>query len=156
MLWAVLGQPSLLARVQPQPFGWLGCSAHAKPQHHGDSGTCSWSCSSMIFSKLSHGGLTLPSSKQHQAHHRCCRKFQRSFCGSWHRTEGHEGAHEHLEALNPLVHKHLLCTEGRSDTPQERQMPGEMTTDNSKREILVVLSLGTLQPAKPAWLQRGG
>lgn len=41
-------------------------------------------------------------------------------------------------------------------TPWERQMPGEMTTDNSKCQILIVLCLVILQPAKPAWLQRGG
>lgn len=38
----------------------------------------------------------------------------------------------------------------------EIQMPGEMTTDNSKCQILIVLFLVILQPAKPAWLQRGG
>lgn len=119
MLWAVLGQPSPLARARPQPLSWLGCPACAKPQHHGDSGTCSWSFSFMIFSKFSHGGLTLHSSKQHQAHHRCCRMFRRSFCGSWHRTEGHGGVHEQLEVLNPVVHKHFLCTEGHTKYSME-------------------------------------
>lgn len=38
----------------------------------------------------------------------------------------------------------------------EIQMPGEMTTDNSKCQILIVLFLVILQPAKPAWLQHGG
>lgn len=42
--------------------------------------------------------------------------FQRSFCGSWHRTEGHGGVPELLEALwNPLVPKHLLRTEGHTE-----------------------------------------
>lgn len=42
--------------------------------------------------------------------------FQRSCCGSWHRTEGHGGVSELLEALwNPLVPKHLLCTEGHTE-----------------------------------------
>lgn len=41
--------------------------------------------------------------------------FQRGFCGSWHRTEGHGGVPELLEALNPLVPKHVLCTEGRTE-----------------------------------------
>lgn len=39
-------------------------------------------------------------------------------------------------------------------TPQE--MPGKTTTDSSKCQVLLVLFLARLQPAKPAWLQRGG
>lgn len=41
--------------------------------------------------------------------------FQRSFCGSWRRMEGPRDGHGQLEALNPLVHKHLPCTEGPAE-----------------------------------------
>lgn len=82
--------------------------------------------------------------------------FQRGFCGSWHRTEGHGGVHEQLEALNALGTSTCSALKVTPSTPQGRQMRGEMTTDNSKCEILVVLFLLILQPAKPAWLQCGG
>lgn len=113
VLWAVLGQPSPLARVQTLLLSWLGCPAHAMPQHHGDSGTHSWSFSFIIFSKLSHGGLytALNSAKLITGAAGCFRGIY----GSWHRTEGHGGVPEPLEALSPSVPKHLLCTEGHTE-----------------------------------------
>lgn len=85
-------------------------------------------------------------------HHRCCRMFQRSFCGSWHRTEGHRGVPE----LFPNPWCPSICSALKVTLSAPQEMPGKTTTDSSKCQILLVLFLVRLQPAKPAWLQHGG
>lgn len=72
----------------------------------------------MIFFKFSPGGLnfmqlqTAPTSSTSNPPQALRYVFQRSFCGSWRRMEGHGGGREQLEALSLLVWKNLPCTEG--------------------------------------------
>lgn len=153
MLWAVLGQPSPLARVQPQPLSWLGCPACAKPQHHGDSGTCSWSFSFTIFSKFSHGGLTAPNSTKLITGAAGC--FGGVSVGAGTGRRGMEVSMSNWKFSTPWCTSTCCALKVALSTLWEIQMPGEMTTDNSKCQILIVLFLVILQPAKPAWLQRG-
>lgn len=153
MLWAVLDQPSPFARVQTQPLSWLGCPARAKPQHHGDK----WHLQLvLLFHYLFQAQpwwpyITLNSTKLITDAAGC---FRRVSVGAGTEQRGMDVSLSRWKLSSPWHPSTCSALKVALSTPQE--MPQETTTDSSKCQILLVLFLVRLQPAKPAWLQRGG